>query len=125
MSLDVYLKGPEQTVRCECNNCGNKHGYIDRPDWFEANITHNLGAMADAAGIYKALWHPEEVGINTAADLIEPLEKGLALMRADRQKFEAFNAKNGWGLYENFVPWIERYLAACKEYPTAGVEVSR
>jgi len=32
---------------------------------------------------------------------------------------------NGWGLYEDFVPWIERYLAACEEYPEAIIRVSR
>lgn len=26
---------------------------------FSANITHNLNAMAEAAGIYKHLWRPE------------------------------------------------------------------
>ncbi len=29
---------------------------------YSANITHNLGEMADKAGIYYALWRPEEKG---------------------------------------------------------------
>jgi hypothetical protein len=29
---------------------------------FDANITHNLNKMADAAGIYEACWRPEEIG---------------------------------------------------------------
>ena len=32
---------------------------------------------------------------------------------------------NGWGLYEHFVPWIERYLAACIANPDSIVTVSR
>ena len=92
---------------------------------FEANITHNLGVMAKEVGIYKHLWRPDELGITKAKELIEPLEKGLALMKSDPERFEKLNAANGWGLYENFVPWIERYIIACKEYPNAKVRVSR
>lgn len=92
---------------------------------FEANITHNLGAMAREAGIYMHLWRPEEIGITHAAELIEPLREGLAAMKADPERFEAHNAENGWGLYEHFVPWIEKYIAACEEYPDAQVRACR
>ena len=37
---------------------------------YSANITHNLGLMAEEAGIYQPLWRPEELGIKTAAGLI-------------------------------------------------------
>lgn len=115
MSLDVWLYvevdvgGPE----------------LKTVDLYEANITHNLGKMASEAGIYEALWRPEEIGIETAQQLIEPLTKGLMEMKADPARFEKFNASNGWGLYENFVPWIEAYLEACKEYPKAKVKAWR
>ena len=33
---------------------------------YSANITHNLGKMAEEAGIYKHLWRPEEIGITKA-----------------------------------------------------------
>jgi len=92
---------------------------------FDANITHNLGAMADAAGIYEPVWRPEEVGIVVAAQLIEPLRKGIDAMECDPKHFKTFNASNGWGLYENFLPWLQRYLAACEEYPTATVRAWR
>lgn len=94
-------------------------------DVFSANITHNLGAMADEAGIYKHLWRPEEIGIYSAGELIEPLEVGLTLMKQDPERFKKFNAKNGWGLYEHFIPWIEEYIEACKKYPDAIIEISR
>ncbi len=38
---------------------------------FEYNITHNLGVMADAAGIYEALWRPEEIKAIVAKDNIK------------------------------------------------------
>lgn len=107
MSLDVYLTVVKPT------------------EVYSANITHNLGEMAQEAGIYQHLWRPEELNITKASQLIEPLRAGLALMKSDPERFEAFNATNGWGLYKNFVTWIERYLAACEANPDASVEISR
>jgi len=92
---------------------------------FDANITHNLCAMADEAGIYQHLWQPEKLGITKAGELIEPLTKGLELMKSDPPRFEAHNSENGWGLYEHFVPWIEKYLEACIENPDATISVCR
>ena len=92
---------------------------------YDANITHNLNAMAEEAGIYVALWRPEESGITKASELIEPLTTGLALLKSDRERFEKFNAKNGWGTYDQFVPWVERYLEACVQHPDAEVLACR
>lgn len=125
MSLDVYLTGKTTEVPCACKECWNEYTRKDTESFYEANITHNLGAMAEEAGIYKHLWRPEEIGITKAAQLIEPLRAGLALMKSDPPRFEKHNAPNGWGLYEHFVPFVEKYLAACEEYPEADVSVSR
>jgi hypothetical protein len=81
--------------------------------------------MAEEVGIYEYLWYPEEIGITEAKQLIEPLRAGLKLMKRDPARFKEFDSPNGWGLYVNFVPWIEKYLAACEEYPDALIEVSR
>lgn len=92
---------------------------------FEANITHNLNKMAEAAGVYLACWRPEEIGAQYAKDIVPILEDGIAAMKAKPVTFSQFNAKNGWGTYENFLPWLEKYLAACKENPNAEIRVSR
>lgn len=107
MSLDVYL---EKLVR--------------RPV-FEGNITHNLGGMADAAGIYKALWRPEEIGVVHAWQLVDLLTDGLALLRSDPERFRAMEPDNGWGTYEGLCEFVEQYLAACKEHPDADVTACR
>ena len=93
--------------------------------FYSDNITHNLTTMADAAGLYKYLWRPEEIGITTAQQLIDPLKVGLSLLKSDPQKFKKLNPQNGWGDYEGLVDFVEKYLAACIENPTATVEVSR
>jgi hypothetical protein len=112
VSLDVYLT-------CDCGRS------CCRGELFSANITHNLNRMADEAGIYQALWRPEELKIASAGDLIPMLRDGLAQLNADPARFEAFNAANGWGLYEHLVSFVELYLAACEENPRAKVRASR
>lgn len=92
---------------------------------FSANITHNLGRMADAAGIYQALWRPEEEGYKQAKDIIPIVEKGLEQMKREPDLFRRLDAANGWGTYEQFVLWVEKYLAACKQYPSANIAVWR
>jgi len=116
-----------------------------REEVYSANITHNLGMMADEAGIYEALWRPhrlkpkydipesdydaeykfEEDNPVRAYEIIEIIEKGLDDMKARPEYYETFNSPNGWGTYKNFVPWIEKYLAALKEFPDAQVVCDR
>ncbi len=121
MSLDVSLYGEaEEELCCECGKPRMVSHCI-----FDANITHNLNKMAKEAGIYKHLWRPEELGITRASELIQPLSDGLALLKSERTRFEKHNPKNNWGSYAYFVPWVEKYLNACKENPNAEVKVSR
>ena len=120
MSLDVYLNRKRYLSYDE-----GKTYAEDNEQVYWANITHNLGEMAGEAGIYEALWRPEEIGKTKASEIIELLEKGLADLKARPEHFEKFNSPNGWGMYKHFVPFVEKYLASCKEYPDAIVEVSR
>jgi hypothetical protein len=148
MSLDVYLEipgsAPSELEDRIFIRRGGQTVEISREEWnamypdddpvtiptdrgsvYEANITHNLNKMAAEAGIYEALWRPEEIGITTARQLIEHLELGLAALRSDPKRFEALNPSNGWGSYRDFVPWVERYLQACVLWPDATVRVWR
>lgn len=138
MSLDVDLKEPfddnGQGDRLEeiINGLKDKIRQLEElrdalaPEVvYNSNITHNLNKMAQEAGIYYYCWRPDELGITKAKNLIEPLTKGLELLRADPDRFKKLNPENGWGDYEVFVEWVEKYLQACKEHPEAIVEVSR
>lgn len=107
MSLDVYLEAK-------------------RPiEVFTANITHNVGRMAREAGIYEALWEPEEHGIEEAGQLIPILRAGIERLTADPDGFRKFNPENGWGSYEGLLEFTRRYLAACEDNPDATVRVWR
>lgn len=100
---------------------------------FEANITHNLGAMAGAAMMYHALWQPERLDIfdspyAIAKDLIPSLEAGLQLLEFDSSQFDEFLHEPpdcGMNQHDVLVHFVREYLAACKEYPLCRVEVSR
>lgn len=124
MSLDVYLVGPETEEPCMCE-CGNQHTKKKRPYYFDANITHNLNKMAQEAGIYQALWRPEEIQVTTAGQLIPLLTEGLARLKANPVWFRSFNPSNNWGTYEGLVSSVEAYLRACEEHPEADIQVSR
>lgn len=112
---------------------------------YDDNITHNLGEMAAEAGIYEALWRPhrlkkeyynpeddykveyafEDSVTTIASEIIPLLETGLADLKARPEYFKTFDSPNGWGLYKHFVPFVENYLNACKEYPDSTIIVSR
>ena len=111
MSLDFTILKP-------CAQCGHvaDKGF---------NITHNLTAMAKHAGVYKCLWRPSESGFETAEDIAPLLEKGIKDMEAYPEQYVKYNAKNGWGTYEHFLPWLKMVLMACKEFPKGEIEASR
>lgn len=113
MSLDLYL---EPNL---CPHCGRSD------EGYSTNITHNLGNMAEEAGIYGILWHPEDNGIKQASQLIEPITKALVEMRKDPARFKQHDAPNGWGTYRHLIRWLEDLISACRQMPTAAVRASR
>ncbi len=121
MGLDIDLIGEEKETVCYA--CNQKHK--EKETLFNTNITHNLGEMAREAGIYKALWRPEEIDAKIAKDIIDIVESGLIDLKSRPEHFRKFDSPNGWGTYKHFVPFVEEYLKALKEYPDAEIEISR
>jgi len=147
MSLDVYLKVDEPLVHRGTGVFIRDGGktkeltpdeVLDRwPDAdvsysqtvsdvaYTANITHNLNSMAEAAGIYKELWRPDELGLTKAKELIAPLEAGFIKLVTKPENFTKYNPENGWGTYDGLVEFVKNYLVACQTYPESRIEVSR
>lgn len=125
MSLDVYLTGPEIEEECVCSCCDNKHMRRHRPRLFQGNVTHNLGDMALAAGIYLQCWRPEEISITKASQLIPGLTEGLNRLLEQPERFQKFNPENHWGTYDGLVRFVREYLQACEANPDAEVSVCR
>lgn len=102
MSLDITLKDNDYVV-------------------YECNITHNLGTMAEHAGLYSALWRSS----GNAEQLVKPLTRGLCKLIIRPEYYKQFNSPNGWGMYEQFLPHVAELLEACLNHPNATMEVSR
>lgn len=115
MSLDLSLHYAYPS--CDC--CGRE---AELKTVFDANITHNLTDIAREAGLYEAIWHPEEKGYTQAGQLVMLLQRGLLQLKADPARFEALNPLNGWGSYGGFVAWVETYLEACITHPDATIQ---
>jgi hypothetical protein len=140
MSLDVSIYKKKWTSYDEGKT-------LEREDelLYDANITHNLGEMASEAGIYEALWRPHRLKdgydipeddhkaewvfedsceIKTT-DITDIIERGLVDLKARPVYFKQFDSPNGWGVYKDFVPFVEKYLEALKMYPDGIVKVDR
>lgn len=115
MSLDVWLTVDEPVVVVSDE--------VITTEVFSANITHNLNTMAELAGLYEHLWHPEVT--TNASELIKPLAEGLIELISDPDKYRKLNPANGWGKYEDLVNFVTKYLGACVRYPDSKVNVSR
>jgi len=50
---------------------------------------------------------------------------GITQLKSDPKRFKEFDAKNGWGTYDDFLPWLQKYLEACEAYPDAEIRASR
>ncbi len=111
---------------------------------YETNFTHNAIEMAVEAGIYEAIWRPYRLLKNyggewlnereytferenpVKAEVIIPyLEKGLEKLKSEPEHFKQFDDPNGWGTYEQFVPFVEEYLGACRLYPNSIIKTDR
>lgn len=90
---------------------------------YNYNITHNLNKMAEEAGLYKALWCPDELHIVKALELIEYLSIGLKELKSDPEYYKQFNPTNKWGSYDNLVTFTEKYLKACEHYPEHYIDI--
>ena len=84
------------------------------------NITHNLIRMARVSGVYDALWGGHGM---RAKDIIQILKNGIAELERNPEHYKTFNAVNGWGTYDDFLPWIKEVLCAAETYPESIIEV--
>jgi hypothetical protein len=98
---------------------------------YSANITHNLGKMANEVKLingrtlYEVLWRPDEHEMKLAKDIAELLDEGWNILLSDPDKFKQFNPENGWGSYEGLCDFVYKYRNACWDQPDAELSISR
>ncbi len=113
MSLDIWL---EQYV---------DYGGPDGPEkivLMDENMTHNLTAMWELVGVYTALYHSEG---KEAREVYDALTLGVEYMKRYPSLCKKHDAPNGWGTYEQALPWLEKVTEAFRRYPKATIRVSR
>lgn len=125
MGLWIKLKGHEEAHTHECPDCWVSHTYKTSETLFEAKITSNLSAIADAAGLYKALWRPDEIGVTRAWQLIQILDYGLKILVNRKDELKRLEPSNGWGSCEQLIEVVQEYTKACVMFPESTIEVSR
>jgi len=118
MSLDIALYS---TISIKCPHCGEN---VETKDEivYDRNITHNLSKMAHEAGLSPYTWDCYDT---KAKEAIKPLKNGIKDMKDKPKHYKQFSASNGWGTYEQFIPWLEDYLKACEENPEALIYISK
>ncbi len=101
MSLSIYVEYKT------CPHCGRSDD-----QQYDLNITHNLGKMAEEAGIYKVMWLDKP---STTQEILPVLVDGYLKLKNDPDKFKKFNPDNGWGSYEALVEFVEKFMKACAQ----------
>ena len=107
MSLDVWLT---ETVTIKDSVVVSK------------NITHNLGEMWRQLGVYDALYNSAG---KKAKDVLPVMREGLRLMVENPGKYKRFSATNGWGTYEQALPWLIELVAEFEEHPNGVIGISK
>ena len=131
MSLDFYLlynkERDTEAIHNEVWDDFDDLEFNDEGDYraFDTNITHNLGEMADKAGIYECLWEPLENNYKKAKDITPFVMLGLRVLKNNPKHFKQYSADNGWGTYEQFIPWLEELIEALIKHPNASIRVWR
>lgn len=92
---------------------------------YKSSISNDLSSMADAAGVYRHIWRPEGLGIIKASELVAPLNEGLRVLRANKERFKCFEPKHKRDTYEDLTNFIEHYIKASIKYPDATIEIER
>lgn len=108
MSYDLSGQSPR------CPTCGHESWNWD---W---NYTSNSARTWREAGADLA-----EFDGKTGEECAPILERAIATMRDEPERFRAHDSPNGWGNYATLLPALERLLRHLCEYPKSVVRVSR
>jgi hypothetical protein len=94
---------------------------------FNINITHNLNAIANKAGVYDCLWRPEEFNIRKASDIQEKVHSAIVELEenGDAYAYIELTPKNKWGTIDGFIKQLKLIYKACVEYPNAKLSAHR
>lgn len=128
MSLDVTIEFKESR---KCNfflehpysysylSDKDKEEFHEEDCWW-GNITHDLGEIASHVPIgdttlYYVCWRPEEIGVETAGEILPLLVKGIQYMVEHRKELLKYEFSKSRGAYNDFMKFLLNYKQACED----------
>lgn len=95
---------------------------------YECNITFNLYKMFSVA--FQDAFGVESDSINfldgmNAGEAVIHLERAIRRMKKEPDAYKRYDSPNGWGLYIHALPFLERWLSACRENPKTIISVRK
>lgn len=89
---------------------------------FNTNITYNLSKMFTTAFNTGEYWLDELEG-RKGFEVIELLTNAIIRMVKDPDHFKQFDAPNGWGTFNDALPWLIQLKEECVKNPNDEIEL--
>jgi len=102
----------------------NEHSH-EATEVYTGKIENILTGIAIESSLYDPIWDPSSLGAVQASDLIEHLQKGIDILIKERKYFSYLEPRSKKGTSEDLLQFAKEYLAACKDFPVAKIEVKR
>jgi hypothetical protein len=117
MSVELFI---EEWGKCE--HCG-RETRVPATEKYKTRFLRPMDAhLAEQLGIYMTLYFPEDMGYQTAGQLIEPLK--LAIVEIEHNP-EIFPMRDGWSSEAHFLNGLRELLKACEASPDAHLRADR
>ena len=99
---------------------GDVNAALVQTEVYDWNTTWNYAPMFEAMFGH----HISEFVGKSGKEVGPCIRNAISLMVADPKRYKVFDAPNGWGTYDQLLPQLEAFAAACEAHPNAIVEVT-
>ena len=113
VSLDIWLT---QEIDVGSPDGPEKQTFLDK------NITHNLTGLWSFVGVYDALYMSDG---QLAGEHAATLAVGVDFLLENEAACRTHDAPNGWGKYDDALPWLREVAEAFRKYPKATIRISK
>jgi len=108
MGLDVYLEMKVDTG-------GEEPHFFPLHDFY---VTYNLSEMYREAGIWDVIYDCEG---KTSSDIKDAVRKGYDAMMKDPSRFRKYDSPNGWGIYDDTIEHLRKFVEALEKNPKGSL----
>ncbi len=88
---------------------------------FDTNITHNLRPMFSRAfGVEN---YEDVLAFKKGGEVLHLIDAAIMNMIISPDEYQEFNASNGWGTYEQALPWLIKLRQGIANNPGAEINM--